>query len=69
MLNIYNEIRLLVYKQGTSLTKMLGELKSKGVKVPVQKNFAYKCKNKTIRFEEVQQILDYLGYELVIKEK
>ena len=31
--------------------------------------FWAKFKNKTIKFEEVQQILDYLGYELVIKEK
>lgn len=69
MLDIYNEIRALVYKKGTSLTKMLDELRVKGVSVTEQKNFAYKCRKHTLKFEEVQQILDYLGYELSIKEK
>lgn len=69
MLNIYDEIRILVYRKGTSLTKMLNEIRNKGIKVPVQNNFSTKCKKGTIKFEEVQQILDYLGYELVIKEK
>lgn len=69
MLNIHDEIRILVYRKGTSLTKMLNEIRNKGIKVPVQNNFAAKCKKGTIKFEEVQQILDYLGYELVIKEK
>lgn len=69
MLDIYNEIRALVYRRGTSLTKMLADLRAKGIKVAEQKNFAYKCRKCTIKFEEVQQILDYLGYELIIKEK
>lgn len=69
MLDIYNEIRALVYRRGTSLTKMLADLRAKGIKVAEQKNFAYKCRQRTIKFEEVQQILDYLGYELIIKEK
>lgn len=69
MLNIHKEIKNLVYDRGTTITKTLNSLREKGIKVPVQNNFSTKCKKGTIKFEEVQQILDYLGYELVIKEK
>lgn len=41
----------------------------KGYKIPVASGLSTQLNNKRIRFETVQQILDYLGYEIVIREK
>lgn len=69
MLNIHKEIKMLAYDHGISITKILNTLRARGVRVPMQNNFAAKCRQGNIRFDEVQQILDYLGYKLVIEEK
>jgi len=69
MLNIHKEIKDLVYERGTSITKILNALRADGINVPAQNNFAAKCKRGTIRFDDIQHILDRLGYKLEIVEK
>lgn len=69
MLNIYEEVRILLLKKGLSMRKLASELSALGYKVPKGGGLSNKFNYNTIRFSEVQQIIDYLGYELVIKEK
>ena len=52
------------------MRKLASNLKAEGYEnIPVAGGLSNKFNKKTIRFEEVQQILDYLGYELIIKKK
>lgn len=69
MLNIRVELRSLIARKGTSMNKTVHALREAGIISSGPSNMSAKIINKTIKFEEVQQILDYLGYKLVIEEK
>ena len=70
MLNIYEEIRILLLRKGLSMRKAAAKLRELGFnKIPVAGGLSNKFNKKTIRFDEVQILLDYLGYELIIREK
>lgn len=70
MLDIYEEVRILLLRSRLSMRKLALKLIAEGYEnIPVAGGLSNKFNKKTIRFEEVQQILDYLGYELVIKKK
>ena len=70
MINIYEEIKILLLRKGLSMRKLTIKLRENGhKKIPKYGGLSNKFNSKTIRFEEVQLILDYLGYELTIKEK
>lgn len=69
MLDIKLELEILLLKKGLSMRKIISRLRDKGVDVPKSGSMSYQLKNKRVRFETVQEILDYLGYEIVIKEK
>lgn len=69
MLNIKEEVEICLLKRRLSMRKLAVILRQKGRKVPVSSGLSNQFRTKSIRFETVQQILDYLGYELAIKEK
>lgn len=69
MLDIYEEIRILLLRKGLSMRKLALKMLSLGYKVPVAGGLSDSFKNKRVRFQTVQEILDYLGYELIIREK
>ncbi len=69
MLDIKLELEILLLKKGLSMRKIISKLRDKGVDVPKSGSMSYQLKNKRVRFETVQEILDYLGYEIEIKEK
>lgn len=69
MLDIKEELEICLLKRRLSMRKVIDILKNKGIKIPCSSGLSVQLKNKRVRFETVQQILDYLGYELVIKEK
>lgn len=69
MLNIYEEVRILLIKKGLSMRKLAKALRDSGYKIPKDGGLSNKFNKNTIRFGEVQDILDYLGYEFVIREK
>jgi hypothetical protein len=69
MLNIYEEVKILLIRKGLSMRKIAGKLRELGHKIPANGGLSNKFNKKTIRFEEIQLILDYLGYEFVIREK
>ncbi len=69
MLNIKEEIQILLLKQGLSMRKMIKRMKENNLEVAEIGSLSKMLSNKTIKFEKVQQILDFLGYELEIKPK
>ena len=69
MIDIYEELRIILLRKGLSVRKLARLMEALGYKMPKESGLSNKFKNKSVRFEEVQIILDYLGYELVIKEK
>lgn len=62
-------IKTMLLMKGTSLRKLSEKLeKSKDIKLS-QSNISKKLQRGTIRFNEVKEIADILGYEIIIKEK
>lgn len=69
MLDIYEEIRIILLRKGLSMRKLAVKLLDMGYKVPVKGGLSEQFKHERVRFKTVQQILDFLGYEIVIREK
>lgn len=69
MLNIYEEIRIILLRQGLSMRKLSIKMNEENLKVPVEGGLSNSFAKGSIKFRTVQQILDFLGYELVIREK
>ena len=69
MIDIYEEVKILLLRKRLSMRKIATILKNSGHKIPDKSGLSNKFNRKTIRFDEVQVILDYLGYKLEIVEK
>ncbi len=70
MLDIKQEIEILLLKNNRlSMRKLIENMQKTNRDIPKQSTISVQLNKKRIRFETVQEILDYLGYELVIKEK
>lgn len=69
MLDIREELKLAVYRRNTSMRKVAAALMEKGCDVPKESGLSNQIRRKRVRFQTVQEILDYLGFELVIREK
>lgn len=69
MFNIHEEIKVLLVREGTSMAKTLKAIEKKGIKMPLPSNISAKFRNGTIRFNEVFNILDHLGYKITITRK
>ncbi len=70
MLNIKQELEILLLRNnGLSMRKLLSKMANNGYDVSKPSTISVQLNRKRIRFETVQQILDFLGYELVIREK
>lgn len=67
MLNIREEIDILLLRRHSSLNKLSKEMREKGYDIP--KNLPEAFNEKSIKFRVIQDILDYLGCQIVIKEK
>lgn len=70
MLDIKQEIGILLLKSGgLSMRKLIAKMREAGFDIPQSGAMSTQLKNKRIRFQTVQEILDFLGYEFVIREK
>jgi len=69
MLDIKQEIQILLLKNALSMRKMAEILRKKGYDIPKASGLSYRFNQKRVLFETVQEILDFLGYELAIKKK
>ena len=69
MINLREEIRIILMREGKSMAKTLREMKAQGYKVPFPNNMSIRLKNQTIKFKDAQEILDFLGYQINITKK
>lgn len=69
MLNIKEEIQVLLLRKGLSMSKMTRNMKKEGVSNINVASLSRMLSTKTVKFETIQLILDYLGYELNIAHK
>ncbi len=69
MLNIKQEIQIILLKSGLSMRKLLVKMGDAGYKMPASSGLSVLFSKKRVRFETVQEILDFLGYELTIVKK
>jgi len=69
MINIKEEIQILLLKNGLSMRKIAEILRKKGIDIPKASGLSYRFNKKRVRFETIQEILDYLGYEIKIIKK
>ncbi len=69
MIDIKQEIQILLLKNRLSMRKIAEILRVKGCDVPKASGLSYRFNQKRVLFQTVQEILDYLGYELEIKKK
>lgn len=69
MINIKEEVEICLLKKRLSMRKLASLLRENGFDVPKDSGLSNQFRRKRVRFETVQEILDFLGYELVIREK
>lgn len=63
-MDIRNELKSLIAKNGTTLKKVCDTLTQATGKSYIGNNITNKLRRKTIKFEEVQEILDVLDYHI-----
>ena len=69
VMDIKQEIQVLLLRQGMSMSKLTRLMKQNKINNINITSLSRMLTTKTIKFETVQEILDFLGYELVIKKK
>lgn len=70
MLDIKEEIQVLLLRSKvSSMRRLISLMQEKGYNIPQSGTMSTQLTKKRVRFETVQEILDFLGYELVIREK
>ena len=58
------ELKSLIAKNGTTLKKVCEKLTEETGNLYIGNNITNKLRRKTIKFEEVQEILNVLGYHI-----
>lgn len=69
MLDIKEEVEICLLRRHLSMRKLALLMREKGYDIPVASGLSNQFRRKRVRFETVQDILDFLGYEFVIREK
>lgn len=67
-MDIKEEIRVILLRKNLSMRKLITLLKENNADFGSVQNLSNKFRNKTIRFNEIESILEYLGYELKIEK-
>ena len=68
-IDIKKEIKIALLNKGMTSKQLVSDLNEKYGRSPHVPSLSKKLKNNTIRFEEVQEILDILGYRIYIDKK
>jgi len=63
-MDVREEIKVAIAKRGTTFKKVCEELSALSGKYYSYNNISNKIRNRTIKFDEVQNILKILDYEL-----
>ncbi len=67
--NLKEQIKYLAALQGITMSKLKDEVNLKFKKTDSVRNLGNKLRNKTFRVSEFAEILDVLGYELILRKK
>ena len=67
--NIRNLIKLLTAFEGKTLTRLKVDINHKYNKSDSLENLTNKLRNGTVRVNEILEIFDILGYDIVVKKK
>jgi len=68
-MDMREELKILLIRRGLTMHKLVQLTRGKGYDIPKESTISASLKNKRIRYQTVADILDYLGYEFVIREK
>lgn len=68
-MGIYEEIKYLTAKEHITLTKISDILRKRKYDKLTLSNLSRKIKNQTIKFEEVREIADILGYDIKFEKR
>ena len=68
-MGIYEEIKYLSAKEHVTLTKISEILRQRKYDKLTLSNLSKKKKNQTIKFEEVREIADILGYDIKFEKR
>lgn len=69
MYNVKDLIRILLLKNGLSMRKLVQKMNEAGYHEMTIGGFSKMLKTESIKFTKVQEILDFLGYELKVVKK
>lgn len=69
LINIKNEIKAAAMREGLTLTMAIEKMNKKYNKKQTLQNISNKLQNNTIKFNEVFELLDAIGYKIEIKRK
>lgn len=69
MLNIKEEIQILLLRNGLSMRKLVERMNNAGCNKCTIGGFSKMLITKSVKFDKVQEVLDFLGYEVVIRKK
>ena len=67
--NLKEQIKYLSALQGITMSNLKDEVNSKFNKTDSVRNLGNKLRNKTFRVSELAEILDILGYEIILRKK
>ena len=67
--NLKEQIKYLSALQGITMSKLKDKVNSKFYKTDSVRNLGNKLRNKTFRFSELAEILNILGYEIILRKK
>ena len=67
--NLKEQIKYLSALQGITMSKLKDEVNSKFNKTDSVRNLGNKLRTKTFRVSELAEILDILGYEIILRKK
>jgi len=69
MYNVKELIQILLLKNGLSMRKLVEKMNNQGYEQMTIGGFSKMLKTQSIKFTKVQDILDFLGYELKVVKK
>lgn len=68
-IDISEEIKVLAIRNGLTISKLVSHLAEAGYNVGSRQNLYKKFARQSLKFNEIQDILDFLGYKIEIKRK
>lgn len=68
-MGIREDIKILITKEAKTLTEIASKIYSNKDKRKAVNSLSQKLRLKTIKFEEVRQIADILGYDIEFKKR